>query len=314
MNVISNYTNYLKSAYSNILKTLLGKNYKKEVIDDYVNSYIINRYYETFDKDVFYSQMSRKYENNRTYIDMLNTVFNYILYLDDAGEKVDINDFLSFDIIDSTLYFNENDSIISLYNYINNFLEKRVSFFENFDSKYFKLTFDKLNYNSYLVDIEHNIKITNLYSAFAKEKAFNTGTVAENKEMVLYHMLSKLILDERIENKENNKCYIVDFPNSLFAKTRKINKLLGIINNDLAKSVIDIKITYTDYLKNKTIIDDLIHVGYKFVVILDESFKVDKEHLDCLVIFDKIIIDEQYDNFEEINENRKMIVPTILCF
>ena len=86
------------------------------------------------------------------------------------------------------------------------------------------------------------------------------------------------------------KQYLTDFMVNLKDKPKKFKKLLNIIDNDIVKEKICLKISYSDYSNNKENIYELAREGYRFALILDDSVNLDEELLELLSIFSYVII------------------------
>ena len=84
-------------------------------------------------------------------------------------------------------------------------------------------------------------------------------------------------------------------------------KTLEIFNNSIAKDLITLKITYTDFSKNKEKIYSLIKEGYQFAVILDEKYKTSKDNKNIIDIFKYIILNNKEYETSNLKEKKNVI-------
>lgn len=114
-----------------------------------------------------------------------------------------------------------------------------------------------------------------------------------------------------LEGKFNTQ-YLVDFPMSLFDKTKKLEQALRIINDPAIQDKIKIKIKYRDFIIHRDEIYELMKGGYKFAVIIDDSFIISKEHIKKLTIFDYVLLSKKLEYFEEFQENAEALENLII--
>ena len=116
----------------------------------------------------------------------------------------------------------------------------------------------------------------------------------EDKLFIEYYLVSKELLESIIEG-STKKEYLVEFFPSIMEKKEKTKKLLNIIDNDIAKECITLRITYQDFIHRKDEIYYYIKAGFSFGVILDSYFKENPPTLSSLDIFTYIILpDDSY--------------------
>ena len=65
---------------------------------------------------------------------------------------------------------------------------------------------------------------------------------------------------------------------------------------------ISMKIRYENFLENKEKIYELMRNGYKFAIILDNSFKVNYKNIEDLNMFKYIIINKNLKHYKEIQD------------
>ena len=97
-NIINEYIGYLEKNYRYIFSSLLGNKYKREIVDNYLNSYFKIRYYEYIksDKDQLLKRILRQIKlNNKDLEDKLvsayDKIFDYILYLEDFNDDITLD-------------------------------------------------------------------------------------------------------------------------------------------------------------------------------------------------------------------------------
>jgi hypothetical protein len=117
----------------------------------------------------------------------------------------------------------------------------------------------------------------------------------------------RMILDGKF-----NTQYLVDFPMTLFEKSKKLNQVLRIIDDPSIQEKIKIKIKYRDFIIHREQIYELMKNGYKFAVIIDDSFIISKEHMKKLEVFNYVIVSKKLKYFEEFKENAEALENLII--
>ena len=143
----------------------------------------------------------------------------------------------------------------------------------------------------YNLCFENTVKIPDLFSNIAINRVYNNGTINEDKMLVLYLLASREVLKDIVSFNYGN-VYLLDFDNNLLNKRNKLNNLLKIFDNDYLKERMIIKINYKNYLDNKDSVDELIHSGYSFAIIIDSEYNDGTVLLD---IFTYIIVTSEGD-------------------
>ena len=181
--------------------------------------------------------------------------------------------------------------------------EQKIKMLESLetDDFYIKTTNYPKRYNVYRVNLKHKVEIPLEYSDFAINKAFNSGIIQEDKLIVEYYLVETKILNDILKQKFS-KQYIVEFSETVFKKAKKLKNLLTIINSPATQDKMILKIKYEDYLTNKEKIHDILRDGYKFAVILDDSFDVNSKNVQTLDIFKYVILNKQLESYEKIKE------------
>ncbi len=103
--------------------------------------------------------------------------------------------------------------------------------FNKLDTGMFKLAYNQVGKEKiYVLDLEHNIQFSKMYSDYIVDKTYTEGLVAEDKLEVLATLLSSQLVKDMLA-KEFNKKYLVMIPDSLFAKEKKLEKIIGMFDD-----------------------------------------------------------------------------------
>ena len=319
-NIVDRYIEIVKEEFKEYSKLTLGKNFDLEIFNTYLSDYIDARYYNFIDD-----------ENIRTFRDKIIKVINNvqdILEIKRPFDKKIIADeanifknLLAFDSV--SIVQSEKSAINSLNEiYLQNntkdyfksrFIEKNV-FYENkknelkekYESDVFYLKYKKLDLNVYYANLSYKIKFPKIYNREFIENTFNSGITNEDKLQVEYSMLSKEILNEILVHNFKRK-YIVELPETLITKEKKIKSILNIINSSAIQEKISLLISNNSFIKNKNEIYTLMQKGYKFSLYIDNSFKTDIESVERLKMFEFVILDIELKDYDNIKENIKNI-------
>ena len=185
---------------------------------------------------------------------------------------------------------------------------KKSIYFSQFESNTFKAGYFLTNIKKvYNVVLDYDIAIPKLYSEFAISKVYTTGIINEDRLFVEYYLVTSKLLSELVKCDYSNY-YLVEFAVSLFLKKEKLLRLLNIIDNDIAKDRISLKINYSDYIDNKDTILDLINKGYNFTLILDDTYSNSaQEKKSVLSLFKYIMISVDSNNYKFFEGEEKII-------
>ncbi len=320
-NIIDQYIGFLRKSYLELFKILFKDQEKKEMYLNFIDRYLNVRYYNDTNYPAVKDFMNRinkelidvvKKNANDDNIDSLKNivaVFGYLIYFDDINYVVE-----EVNLIDSLI----NDGIIKISNKkelkkkIKEWLSKHNKTKELFNStietKDFNIIEKRLYRKLYDVELGYNVKISNLYSEYAIDKAYNSGIINEDKAFITYILTSSLVLSNAI-NLDFTRHYMVPLPSTLLSKDKKRSRLLSILDNNLAKRFICIKITYKDYMKNKKMVNDLINKGYFFGIELDSSFK---GSITELFLFPYILVYEDSEEYEMLVREKEHLKSKII--
>lgn len=321
--IVQEYFNYIENSLYQYFRILLGNDYEKKFVKPFVDKYMAVRYYNNtiYLKDTnFVDRMSKEInlvakESIKENLDKEETIKNicaligYILYFDDCLKYKDLTSLIDTLFTDEIITIKRDDELkIEFTNFINGFIDKKKTFFKLFNTSDFEMVEKKLKKKVYKEDINYTFEVSKMYSDYAKDKAFNTGIIAEDKMYVLYLMIVNKILKNAIDL-DFTKYYIADFPQSLFAKTKKTMKYLKLMDNELVKEHFSVQISYDTYKSNRKLIDSYINMGYNFALEIDSSYD---EDLSGLVLFQYIIIRTDSKAYDLIMDNADNIKSTII--
>lgn len=322
---VEKYIRYVKNFMFNFYRIVLDEDYQKKYVSPFVEKYIEVRYYNNsiYEKEKnFINKINKElnliatglFEAHPKHEELIKNVFalfGYVLYLDDCIDYDNVGVLLKSLFNDKNIKIEYKDetkeelkAAIMLFN------SEKKRFFNQFESKEFFIKNRRVAYNLYVSRIEHNLKITNLYSDYAINKAFDSGVVAENKTLLLYILLSKEVLVDVIKL-DFKKHYVVDFPTSLLNKEKKINRYINILDNDILKQKISIRFLYKDYMKYKEVINSFINQGFSVSLTMDDTFDGD---FSSFILFSYIFVyekDECYDMIIDSKDNIKAKVVTL---
>lgn len=320
-NIVNIYIDFLKKSYLEFFKIILKNKYSKELCLAFIDRYISVRYYNETNysstKDIV-SRVNKELidvlEENRDEknIELLKNIvalFAYILYFDDVCFVVEDMELISLIVNDDIIKLDDKKEIKgSLKLWYVDFRKNKETFNRTLETKDFSLLEKKLYRKIYYLELEHAVKISNLYSEYAIDKAYNTGIINEDKCFITYIMASSLILENAI-NLDFSRHYTVDLPSSIFEKEKKLARLFNIIDNTLVKKYISIKVLYEDYMKNKDLINKYINDGYFFVLELDSTY--DGNYTE-LYLFPYILVKEDTEEYDIIIRDKDSLKSKII--
>lgn len=306
-NIVNEYVSYSKKSIKKYLQVILERYFDQDIYDDLINAYINTRYYNLYPKVnnrfevnlTYYLKKSlesvkddSRYRNKAYYMFYL---FKYIYYFDSVLECSSVRSLIKE--IDTfrkdTLNIQDEEFEIKLYNMLKDDLMAKKEFMDSFDSKSFSVNYRKVNKNQVFdCDLEHKLKFSKIYSDYAINKVFNNKDISEQKLLVLYPLVTIKILEDIIKG-NFRKTYLVDYCLSLKDKPKKKKRILNIIDNDIVKEKIILKISYNDYINNKEEIYGLTKEGVKFALVVNKDTKITSDMLVLFKIFSYIITDSE---------------------
>lgn len=331
-NIMAEYIEYTKKFLKELMQEFFKEQNDEEISNEYIETYIearYNNYGGNENQRVFYRRIYsalKKAEERLIYnqdeekhklIKNMLELYQYIFYIDFVRPlRKDLRDFIN-EMYEKrvTKFEMKRDGELrdNLYKMIKKFRDSKEKYLKSFESEDFELVINKypLIKDVYKVEIKYNFKLPYIFSDKAIEDVYNENIVNEDKLIIEYLMLTVFNIKMILEGKFNTQ-YLVEFPMTLFEKPKKLEQALRIINDPSIQDKIKIKIKYRDFIIHREEIYELMKNGYKFAVIIDDSFIISKEHMKKLEIFNYIIVSKKLKYFEEFQENAEQLENLII--
>lgn len=318
INIMNKYIEITKKQISTYLKLVFEKQYNKRYNDIYTEKYINSRYYNFFNdndenttiRKIVLEELRKTQEylistylQEKEIIEKIHIFFCYFLYFDDVvyckDVKIKISQIakLRKKILNKECEeFEEN-----LYREMITLNDEKEKLLSNFDTDEFSLKIKnyKTVKNIYRVILKQNIKFPIEYSELAVNKVFNVGIINEDKLIIEYYLITVQIIKDIIRQ-NFKKQYIVEFAETLLSKPKKILGILNVIDNSAIQDKISLKVRYEYYLENKEKIYELMREGYRFAIILDNSFEVDYKNMENLKMFKYVLLNRESKHYSKI--------------
>lgn len=316
INIMNEYIHLTKKQIETYLRLVFENTYDKKYNDIYSETYINSRYYNFYNNSdttirrTILEELKKTQEyavsNNfqdKELIEQMYIFFCYVLYFDDVVYCKDLRNKISKiaklrkRVLNKEIWdFEEN-----LYREIIAISEEKEKLLTRFDTdKFFlKITNYKDKANVYRVNIKHQVKFPMEYSELAINKVFNMGITNEDKLTIEYYLIVVQIIKDIIRQ-NFKKQYIVEFAETLLEKPKKIKGLLNSIDNVAVQDKISLKIRHEHFIENKEKVYELMREGYRFSIILDNSFEVNYKNMENLKMFKFVILNKDSKQYGEI--------------
>ena len=323
-NVMQEYTKITQEEVFSYIKLIFENSYSKKIALRYMDAYLNVRFYNFYPKDdnltfrknylnaikEAEASIVRDMPEKRKLIENMGLFFYYILYFDKISYRVDIDEIIEklYKIRKKLLKKDNEDFKKNFYNIFIEYSNKKEKFLKKFEKEEFVLKisdYEGAN-NANRVNLKYNIKFPMIYSNQAIENVFNSGLISEDKLFVEYNLISVEVIQDILRGNFKRQ-YIIEFNTNLFNKSRKLASLLKIINNSAVQDKINFKITYKEFLKNKENIYELMRNGFKFAVILDDSFEPQYANFERLNAFYYTIASRKLEYYNTIIANESII-------
>lgn len=329
INVMNEYIELTKKQITSYLKLVLENAYQKRYADMYIDTYINVRYYNFFDVGESLTRRKKILEELRKMqeyiietnikdteiIEHLHLFFCYVLYIDNVVYCKDLKNKISkINKFRKRLLNIDNPEFENnLYIEIIKWQEEKEKLLELFDANEFflKTTSYKDKLNIYKVNLKHQIKFPMEYSQLAIDKVFNMGLTNEDKLIIEYYLISVQIIRD-ILRQDFKTHYIVEFAETLLGKSKKIKSILNIIDNPVIQDKLSLKIRHEYYVENKEVIYELMREGFKFSIILDNSFEVNYKNMESLKMFKCVLLNKDAKQYDEIKQFNNEIINNII--
>ena len=320
-NIITEYTTFIKKELLEFYKIALDKVYVKSLIDPFLNKYINVRYYnesmhlnikdnvERIGKDLEDTYNLLQTKEKEEALKNIYSLFGYIIYFDDLVSIDEETNLIDIFFEDENIKIEKDKTKkTKLNNWYRIFKKRKRAFMELFETNKFSVSYDKIKTNLYSVNLDHDVPISYLYSEIAIDKAFHSDIVTESAIQITLVMCSYQILENAL-NEEFKECYMINFPDSLWGKNKKCERFFKYVNNTLALKQLVFSISYSVYLENSTKIKKLIQNGYRFAIIIDDSYDGKTNEL---LLFSYIMINRKSDYLDYImNDDSLVGIPII---
>lgn len=305
-----------------------GKTYVNEptIKNKLMASYIDSRYYNYYgESDVSNNKkqtikiekymddvanlMKQRYKGSDTkYSEKVNRFLNIFKVIINLEQAVSISDkrareeFYKKEITKHAKLSNWDNSkiknsITSILKIQRNYIGILEYLFKKLETNMFNLEFNRLKVdkNIYVLNLEHNITFSQIYSDYIIDKTYNEGVIAENKTIITLNLLSSRLVKDMIVA-DFNKKYVLYLPKSLYSKEKKIEKVLNMIDDEHAKQSTIFLMKVDELLKYKILIKKLKKEGYQFATAIDEEFEIDSSNKAAMSLVDYIFVDKNIPN------------------
>ena len=317
-NLMDQYIQNTRNNIKDFTKMFFGEEYNEEISNEYIDTYIESRIYnfgEGEDK-FFYIRINSNLSIKKNELQMRFPkieekvlddnlrIYQFVFYIDGVRPIADLPQFCKL-VCDKRNTQFELKSVINLeerlLKLIKRVNEEKESFFKKYETEYFSLNIEKYKLidNTYKVDLNYEFKIPYIYSEKVIEEVYNEGVINEDKLMIEYTLLTLLCIKDINKGNFDTK-YIVNFASSLYKKKQKLKQTLKILDNAVAQDKVFLKLNYHDFEENKELIYELMKDGFRFAIIIDDTFSPSIMELKKLSIFKYLLIAEQSKNFDEI--------------
>lgn len=167
------------------------------------------------------------------------------------------------------------------------------------ETNMFNLIFNRLTSKKdmYALKLVHNLSFSKVYSDYVIDKTYSEGIIAEDKIPILLTLLDIQLIKDMLGSYFNRK-YIIYIPSSLYAKPKKLDKILKMIDDVYAKENIFILSEINTIIKYKKDIETLKKEGFHFASIFNIIKEKDKK---CFNLTDFVFVDNKIYSEKEVN-------------
>lgn len=314
-NIIEKHILKTQKRFKKYCNLILKSKYDRVIAEELIQRYIDARYYN-FEVDesikVFYrrifdaikkraAELIKEEPSKKEVIDYTTDLFQYFFYFDFVRNNMEAD--LVINKIADMRATRLNIKSVETADFIQGFAklveEDTLEVQENIDkynSEDFDLEIKKIsstNKEFYRVKLIYNFEFPKIFSQEAIDEVYNTDIIGEDRLFVEYPMIVNTTLID-ILNGVFNKYYIVDFSVDLLKKTKKLEQMLQILENQAAQDKIIFEIGFEDFKDNKTDVFKLIKRGFGFALKTNSDMPVfTLDELKILDIFDCIIVDPE---------------------
>ena len=314
-NITEKHMTKTQRRFKKYCNLILKSKYDRVVAEELIQRYIDARYYN-FEVDesikVFYrrifdaikrraKELIKEEPSKKEIIDYTTDLFQYFFYFDFVRNNMEADLVINkiADMRATRLNIKSAETADFIQGFAKLVEEDTLEVQENIDkynSEDFDLEIKKIsstNKEFYRVKLIYNFEFPKIFSQEAIDEVYNTDIIGEDRLFVEYPMIVNTTLID-ILNGVFNKYYIVDFSVDLLKKTKKLEQMLQILENQAAQDKIIFEIGFEDFKDNKTDVFKLIKRGFGFALKTNSDMPVfTLDELKILDIFDCIIVDPE---------------------
>lgn len=314
-NIIEKHILKTQKRFKKYCNLILKSKYDRVIAEELIQRYIDARYYN-FEVDesikVFYrrifdaikrraAELIKEEPSKKEVIDYTTDLFQYFFYFDFVRNNMEADLVINkiADMRATRLNIKSAETADFIQGFAKLVEEDTLEVQENIDkynSEDFDLEIKKIsstNKEFYRVKLIYNFEFPKIFSQEAIDEVYNTDIIGEDRLFVEYPMIVNTTLID-ILNGVFNKYYIVDFSVDLLKKTKKLEQMLQILENQAAQDKIIFEIGFEDFKDNKTDVFKLIKRGFGFALKTNSDMPVfTLDELKILDIFDCIIVDPE---------------------
>lgn len=158
----------------------------------------------------------------------------------------------------------------------------------------FTLNYEELSTrkNMYLLNLEHNIAFSKVYSDYIVDKVYSEDIISEDKVLIELSLVSVELVNNMLDANFKNK-YMIYLPESIYKKENKLSKVSSVMSDEFIKNSLYILVHYEDLIKNKKVIKELKKSGYKFATLFNNTVEVSETNQSILSIVDFMFMDKK---------------------
>lgn len=321
-NILEEYINFSRKTLKKYASKIMDKKFDEDIFDRFLTVYVDARYYgnfkkikENFDYNIGFVLREEyekiKVEYEQKYVENSFKTFKYLLYFDNVKEseslKKIVGELYKFRVSDLELKEDKKFED-EMFDMVKDDLFYKKEYIDKFISKSFSINYHLTNnknvYNSVL---ESELKFPSLYNVKAINKIFNSKEIVEDRLIVEYSYVAVQVLMDIIKG-EFSKSYLVEFVPDVNEKKNNQKRLFNIIDNDIAKDKIVLKINYSDFLADKESYYAKMRLGFKYAIVIDEAFVMNDSNIRFLSIFKYIIISAKSTYYEDLEKLENIII------
>lgn len=327
-NVVKDYINFDKECMHKYIDIVTNKKVHSRIVDEMLKTYVDVRYYNIYDPVNEYSienigyyikeNVNKLIQNKKVNDDEKKAINNalwiikYVLFY----EKINNDKSLQKMLLDleekiRSSFKASDKKKDDLFTSIRRNTSAKRKFIRGLSSNEFSVERQNTNLlNVYMLKFFNSVKIPELYSETAIRRVYNNGSIGEDKYLVFYTLSSVIVLSDLL-GFNYDRTYIMDFNSVLLVKKNKLNSLFRIIDLDILKEKLIMKISIDEYITFKDQVDQLIRNGYSFAINMDESFKKIKDNVP-FDVFTYIIFDGKIENIKDFPNIDKVIISELV--